>query len=456
MSGVAWGPVSRRLSIIALTAAVAAGGILTAMARADGDPASDYLVARQVFLTSLPGSESRSQQALVSTVQAANRAGFAIRVATISTEYDLGSITELWRNPQVYARFLGLELSSVYKQRLLVIMPNGFGFNWPGHSTTSAYRLLAGIRIGAGDATLAATAEQAVRQLATSAGVTIPAPARPGAHAGNSVSAAVLVVAVVVALGAVVVVVVVRRRRRVGPEEERAGEPATTAAVSPTIAAGEGPPPRLRWAVPGLAALSVLAIGTPIALIAIFRHAGASGESANSIVTPPALSWPANNRPAPDFVLRDQTGHAVSVAQYRGRPVILTFVDPLCRNLCPLEAHLLNQVVSEMPAAQRPAILAVSVDVWADSRKDLLQDERQWKLVPEWHWAVGSPAELAKVWKRYEIGVSVTTKKIAGATINYITHSEAAYVIDSTGHERALFVWPFYPQDLRHTLAQLS
>jgi cytochrome oxidase Cu insertion factor (SCO1/SenC/PrrC family) len=136
--------------------------------------------------------------------------------------------------------------------------------------------------------------------------------------------------------------------------------------------------------------------------------------------------------------------------------VIVTFVDPLCRNLCPLEAHLLNQVVGEMPAAQRPAILAVSVDRWADSRKDLLQDESRWELVPEWHWAVGPPAALAKVWKHYEIGVSVVTRKISGTTINYITHTEAAYVIDSTGHERALFVWPFYPQDLRHTLAQLS
>ena len=434
--------MSRRLSIIALTACVAACGIWTALARADGDPASDYLVAKQVFLTSFPGSESRSQQALVSAVQAANRAGFAIRVATISTEYDLGSITELWRKPQVYARFLGLELSSVYKQRLLVIMPSGFGFNWPGHSTASEYRLLARIPVGASDTTLAATAQQAVRQLAAGAGVKIPASAGEGAKSGGSVSAAVLVAAAVaVLLGAGLVVIVVRGRRR--PRRETPPKKTET-------------PAGHRWAVPGIAAVAVLAIGTPIALISIFRHAGASGESANSIVTPPALSWPANSRPAPDFVLRDQTGHNVSVAQYRGRPVIVTFVDPLCRNLCPLEAHLLNQVVGEMPAAQRPAILAVSVDRWADSRKDLLQDETKWELVPQWHWAVGSPAELAEVWKRYEIGVSVTTKKIAGATINYITHTEAAYVIDSTGHERALFVWPFYPQDLRHTLAQLS
>ena len=153
---------------------------------------------------------------------------------------------------------------------------------------------------------------------------------------------------------------------------------------------------------------------------------------------------------------RDQNGRRVSVSEYRGRPLIVTFVDPLCRNLCPLEAKLLNQVVGGMPASQRPAILAVSVDVYADARANLLQDERKWELVPQWRWAVGRPAQLAAVWKRYLIGVSVTTKKIDRTTINYITHTEAAYIIDATGHERALFLWPFYPQDVQRTLQQLS
>ena len=48
------------------------------------------------------------------------------------------------------------------------------------------------------------------------------------------------------------------------------------------------------------------------------------------------------------------------------------------------------------------------------------------------------------------------TKRIAGTTIHYIAHTEAAYVIDATGHERALFVWPFYPQDVERVLRQLA
>jgi len=34
-------------------------------------------------------------------------------------------------------------------------------------------------------------------------------------------------------------------------------------------------------------------------------------------------------------------------------------------------------------------------------------------------------------------------KRIAGARSNWITHTEAAYVIDRSGHEWALFLWPF-------------
>jgi cytochrome oxidase Cu insertion factor (SCO1/SenC/PrrC family) len=232
-----------------------------------------------------------------------------------------------------------------------------------------------------------------------------------------------------------------------------AGGGAVPAAVSP---AGGGHVPLWRRTVPRLAALAIVATATPIVVLLAVRHPGASGDTSGSIVTPPAVSWPEGHRPAPAFTPHDQNGRPVSVGAFKGRPVIVTFVDPLCRNLCPLEAHLLNQVVGSMPPASRPVIIAVSVDRWADTRADLLQDERQWELVPEWHWAVGTPAQLKAVWKRYGVSVAVVTKHIAGTAIHYVTHTEAAFIVDSTGHERALFLWPFYQQDVERVLHQLS
>ena len=437
----------KRGSVPALLAVLLSGTTLATLARADGDPASDYLVINQVFLGSLPTATSASEGQLLQAVRAANRDGFPIRVAIISTDYDLGSITALWHKPRIYARFLGLELSLAYKQRLLVVMPNGFGFNWPTHSAASAYRLLAREHIAAGRTGVLDAAQMAVRRLAAEDGISIRSPTRTGSGdaTGRSRHAWELaaVFAVIALLGALGILFAVQRRRRGLTGRSRSTRPRS--------------PVRFRWAAPGLVVVLGLAVGIPILAVGIFRHASAApNPQLSSAPDLPQVSWPPGRQPAPRFVLRDQAGRPVSLAAYRGRPVIVTFIDPLCRNFCPLAAHVLNQVVSQMPASRRPAILAVSVDVYANARADLLRDVRKWELVRQWHWAVGSPSELAAVWKRYKIGVSVVTKHISGIDIHYITHSEVAYIIDPTGHERALFLWPFYPQDVERVLRQLT
>jgi cytochrome oxidase Cu insertion factor (SCO1/SenC/PrrC family) len=421
------------------------GALLAASAssaRADGDPASDYLVNNQVFLTSLTARLSAADRQLVATVRSANRAGFAIRVALVPTDYDLGSITALWRKPRIYAEFLGAELSAAYRQRLLVVMPNGFGFNWPRHSAAPAYQVLAGVPVAAGTADPAAAAVGAVRRLAAASGVTIKESSQSSSGGGSTHLGVILAAAAVavVVLGAAALAIRQTRRRRERPRFRVRTVSRPHFSVS------------LRWAIPGVAVLAVAAVLTTI--LALRRSP--QSVSAASLVTPPPFSWAADRRPAPDFVLHDQNGRPVSITAYRGQPVIVTFIDPLCRNLCPLEAQVLNQMERQLPPAQRPAILAVSVDRWADTRADLLQTVREWHLVPQWRWAVGAPAQLAAVWRRYEVGVQVTTKHIAGTTINYITHTEAAYVVDASGHERALFFWPFWPQDVRRVLRQVA
>ena len=147
---------------VALPLAIAVLAGCAAIARADGDPASDFLVARQVFLSSQSAVLSSAQRELLGVVASANRAGFAIRVAVISSEYDMGSITALWRKPQIYARFLGLELAPGYRGRLLVVMPNGFGFNWPGHPARPPTGCWRDVRVVAGVRAMAQAAQTAV------------------------------------------------------------------------------------------------------------------------------------------------------------------------------------------------------------------------------------------------------------------------------------------------------
>ncbi len=159
-----------------LVAAVVAAGVAHS-ARADGDPASDYLLGAKIFLPYDAKFPPRQSAQLTGIIDAANKAGFPIRVAVIWSDYDMGSVTELWRKPRTYAKFLGLELGFVYKQRLLIVMANGFGFNWPKHSPTAEYALLAKIPIPPGPAGLLTAAEAAVKQLAAAGGVDVTAPA---------------------------------------------------------------------------------------------------------------------------------------------------------------------------------------------------------------------------------------------------------------------------------------
>lgn len=230
-------------------------------------------------------------------------------------------------------------------------------------------------------------------------------------------------------------------------------------ANDPTAAnetARPGQTARPRWL--GLAAwiLAVCILGIALGVVIAFVH-GSGGTSRPFSTQPaaPVASWAAGARPAPDFRLVDADGSSISLRQFRGRPVIVTFIDPVCRSLCPLEAKQLNSAVTAMPRTRRPAIVAISVNPWAQSRAIFRQDERKWRLVPGWQWAAGRYRQLARVWKRYDVGVLDRKTVVDGHTVHDVSHTEAAYLIDASGHERALFLYPFRAEDVTSALRHL-
>ena len=161
--------------VLVLVAAALLAAAAAPAARADGDPGSDVLVYQDLFAGSDAGLSVQQQLELSGLLKATARAGAPVRVAVIASRLDLGAVTGLWRNPRAYARFLGIELSLVYKQRLLVVMPDGFGFNWPGHSPAAAYRALGSIPIQPGGDGVFNATEAAVRKLMLASGVKLPA-----------------------------------------------------------------------------------------------------------------------------------------------------------------------------------------------------------------------------------------------------------------------------------------
>ena len=152
------------LALAAVAATCLAATLVAPPARADGDPASDVLPFDDVYLPLQPVSAPLAQQ-LKDTVAAANKSGFTIKVALIATPTDLGSVPVLFGMPGQYAKFLGAELLALYKERLLIVMPAGFGLYLGGASTDAELASLSGIKIGAGSDGLALAAIAAVKRL---------------------------------------------------------------------------------------------------------------------------------------------------------------------------------------------------------------------------------------------------------------------------------------------------
>jgi hypothetical protein len=130
--------------------------VLTGTAAADGDPASDVLYLKNVFLP-FPAPPRDAANALQGAVDRAYAGRFRVKVAVIASAPDLGSVPELFNKPAQYAKFLGTELRSFYVGPLLVAMPAGFGVYDGGRSTAAEERVLAQLT------TRATTGEQLTR-----------------------------------------------------------------------------------------------------------------------------------------------------------------------------------------------------------------------------------------------------------------------------------------------------
>jgi len=211
--------------VVVLVAAVLVGAAATGIARADGDPASDYLIVQPIYVP-FGGAVPAPQAAqLQSVVKQAKAGGYPIRVAMIATKTDLGSVTSLWRKPQPYAQFLGQELFYYFKGPLLIVMPNGYGIYHYQHSVASERALLDKLPPpGPDGAAIAEAATNASAKLAEARGVkvTVPALEKPKKSSGtrDRITLIAIVVAGVVIGGGVAFL---RRRRRQAGELVREG-----------------------------------------------------------------------------------------------------------------------------------------------------------------------------------------------------------------------------------------
>jgi hypothetical protein len=201
---------------IALAAALLALSLGVPAALADGDPASDYLLVYPAFVPPDDGIPSAYAKQLRAVLAAAKSKGYVIRVALIKTRYDMGSVTVLYRKPKPYAHFLSQELHFVYTGRLLVVMPNGYGYARGGLLQPKQQAIVDRLPVpGNTGAQLAAAGTRAVRALAAASGVQVALPQLHGSTGTNTTRDRLVIgggAAIVLALGAGLALL--RRRAR--------------------------------------------------------------------------------------------------------------------------------------------------------------------------------------------------------------------------------------------------
>lgn len=156
-------------------------------ALADGDPASDYLLSQPLFVgfdVKVPDAQLKRLRAVIADAHAK---GYEIRVAVLATRFDMGSVYTLWRKPKLYTRFLGQELFFVYKGRLLVVMPSGYGVSRGGAALAPQQRLVDRLPApGPSPAAMAGGAAVAVQKLAAEAGVQVALPSLSSSGGSSS------------------------------------------------------------------------------------------------------------------------------------------------------------------------------------------------------------------------------------------------------------------------------
>ncbi len=192
-------------------------------------------------------------------------------------------------------------------------------------------------------------------------------------------------------------------------------------------------------------ALLTLTLCAVAAVAGVFIAARSGGDG----VAVGTTGWAGFLRPpgaaAPDFTLRDQDGKRVSMADYRGRPVVVTFVYSTCEDTCPA---LVDQVRGALDATGADVpLLAVSVDPAHDTPARARRFLNERRVTGRARFLLGAERDLAPVWKGY----GVVPQRGA------LDHSASVVLVDAHGRQRVGFPYDqLTPEALAHDLRRLA
>jgi protein SCO1 len=169
-----------------------------------------------------------------------------------------------------------------------------------------------------------------------------------------------------------------------------------------------------------------------------------SGDGLQGLILKP-------RKPAPALVLHNYTSRApVSLAQFHGKAVLVSFVYTHCPDVCPL-------ITANLAAAQRRLggqaghvqILLVTVDPRRDTPAAIRTFLGSRDATGRMDYLLGPTRALHSVWKAWEVGVETSHGFTAG-------HSSIVYGITGSGRMAVVYPANFSPAQIVHDVPLLA
>jgi protein SCO1 len=172
-----------------------------------------------------------------------------------------------------------------------------------------------------------------------------------------------------------------------------------------------------------------------------------SGRLASTLLIT-LLSWPAHAhdaphsqrlpiiRTAPDFTLTSQDGMRVSLRDYRGRVVAVTFIFASCTDTCPLLTDTMARVQDKLGSTfgSQIAFVSITVDPDRDTPGVLKQYAQNFGANLEgWAFLTGDPGAIREIGRKY----GVFAKKTASGDVD---HTFLTSLIDREGRLRVQYL----------------
>lgn len=187
--------------------------------------------------------------------------------------------------------------------------------------------------------------------------------------------------------------------------------------------------------------LSVIVLIVVVAAIMAI-HSRFGGGAANAAGQAPKLvaGTMLNGTPAPAFQLTDQNGATVSLAQFKGHPIVLTFIDATCTTECPVTAQYLDSTAHFLgtKATKDTVWLALTVNpdnTVADADGFIKKNNVTVPL----HFLLGTHTQLAPLWSAYHIYVQPSPS-------GDVQHTVVTYLIDKQGREQEVLDQSYDPK----------